>query len=118
MFTPAEYWKNRTEPSARAKFPPPVWNDHMWYTSHLLGGFRGAWKYTGKGHAAPASSVPIPEGIVSGGAMYRAQIRLSRFGEPRRPQPHCRSAVGGRSPNASVLLNPSVTEEKLIFIGV
>ena len=26
------------EPSAKAKFPPPLWNDHMWYPSHRLGG--------------------------------------------------------------------------------
>jgi len=48
--------------------------------------------------------------------MYRAQIRLSRSGEPV-AQPHCRSGVGGRSPKAIVLLNPSVTDANLIFIG-
>src|SRR5262245_52471712 len=89
----------------------------MWYPSHRLGGFRGAWKYIGDGHVTPASSVAAID-AVSGGMTYRAQISVSRFGEPANAQPHWRSGVGGRSPNATVLLNPSVTDEKLIFIGV
>src|SRR5689334_20041441 len=103
---------NRTDPSHTAKLPPPVWYDHMWYPSHIRGGLAGAWKYIGNGHGPDASLVPMDAVSTD---VNRAQMMLSRFGLPRRPHPHPRSGVGGRSPNASVLLSPSVTAANPIF---
>jgi len=60
MIGSTEYGRNRTDPSARAKWAPPMWTDQKWKASQTLSILPGTKCYGPAGQfAAPGSLLSL-----------------------------------------------------------